>query len=253
LKPRIKNLLDDAPGADGIAAVEEITLSEQVYRLLRRDIMGGAFAPGQSLRLESLKQRYGSSFSPIREALNRLRSERMVVATTSRGFRVAPLSVEELWDACETRILIDCDALRRSLANAGDAWEARLVGAYHALTLAAQRAAESIVLNPELEDALEARHQDFHHALIGACRSPWLLDLSAQLYAQTERYRRPARAGVTAYGPQRSVDQEHRLLLEAAVSRDADRAAATLAAHYRKTAQFIEQVLGQAGRQAANA
>ena len=181
MKPRIKNLLDDEPGADGIAAVEEITLSEQVYRLLRRDIMGGAFAPGQSLRLESLKQRYGSSFSPIREALNRLRSERMVVATTSRGFRVAPLSVEELWDACETRILIDCDALRRSLADAGDAWEARLVGAYHALTLAAQRAAESIVLNPELEDALEARHQDFHHALIGACRSPWLLDLSAQL------------------------------------------------------------------------
>ena len=48
--------------------------------------MSGAFAPGQSLRLELLKQRYGSSFSPIREALNRLRSERMVVSTTSRGF-----------------------------------------------------------------------------------------------------------------------------------------------------------------------
>ena len=112
--------------------MEDITLSEQVYRLLRRDIMSGVFAPGQSLRLELLKQRYGSSFSPIREALNRLRSERMVVNTTSRGFSIAPLSVEEMWDACETRILIDCDALRRSLANADDAWEARLVGAYHA-------------------------------------------------------------------------------------------------------------------------
>lgn len=253
MKPRIKSPIEDEPGADGTAGVEEITLSEQVYRLLRRDIMGGAFAPGQSLRLELLKQRYGSSFSPIREALNRLRSERMVVATTSRGFRVAPLSVEELWDACETRILIDCDALRRSLAHAGDAWEARLVGAYHALTLAARRAAEPAGPDPEREDALEARHWEFHHALIGACRSPWLLDLSAQLYAQTERYRRPALAGVSAYGPQRNVDQEHRLLLEAALSRDADRAAATLAGHYRKTAQFIEQVLEQAGRQAASA
>lgn len=253
MKPRIKSPIEDEPGSDGAAGVEEITLSEQVYRRLRRDIMGGAFAPGQSLRLELLKQRYGSSFSPIREALNRLRSERMVVATTSRGFRVAPLSAEELWDACETRILIDCDALRRSLAHAGDAWEARLVGAYHALTLAARRAAEPAGPDPEREDALEARHWEFHHALIGACRSPWLLDLSAQLYAQTERYRRPALAGVTAYGPQRNVDQEHRLLLEAALSRDADRAAATLAAHYRKTAQFIEQVLEQAGRQAASA
>ena len=47
MKPRIKASRQDEPGADGSAEVEEITLSEQVYRLLRRDIMSGAFAPGQ--------------------------------------------------------------------------------------------------------------------------------------------------------------------------------------------------------------
>lgn len=250
MKPRIKSLREE-PGAEGGAEVEDITLSEQIYRLLRRDIMRGAFAPGQSLRLELLKQRYGGSFSPIREALNRLRSERMVLNTTSRGFRIAPLSVEEMRDACETRILIDCDALRRSLANADDAWEARLVGAFHALALAAQRADEAPALDQDREEALEARHQDFHHALIGACRSPWLLDLSAQLYAQTERYRRPARAGAMACGPERNVDDEHRQLLQAAISRDADRAAAMLAAHYRRTAQVIEDLLTRPGGLAA--
>ena len=116
MKPRIKAPREDA-AADGGPEVEDITLSELIYRQLRRDIMRGAFAPGQSLRLELLKQRYGGSFSPIREALNRLRSERMVLTTTSRGFRIAPLSVEEMRDACETRILIDCDALRRSLRS----------------------------------------------------------------------------------------------------------------------------------------
>ncbi|HEY9269922.1 GntR family transcriptional regulator [Achromobacter sp.] len=245
MKPRIKASRQDDPGSDGSAGVEEITLSEQVYRLLRRDIMRGAFAPGQSLRLELLKQRYGSSFSPIREALNRLRSERMVISTTSRGFSIAPLSVEEMWDACETRILIDCDALRRSLANADDAWETRLVGAYHALTLAAQRAEAAAEPSEELDELLEARHLEFHHALIGACRSHWLLDLSTQLYAQTERYRRPARAGATAYGPERSVDDEHRQLLDAAISRDVEGSVAMLAAHYRKTAQFIERIISQ--------
>ena len=252
MRPRIKASRLDEPGSDGSPEIEEITLSEQVYRLLRRDIMSGAFAPGQSLRLELLKQRYGSS-SPIREALNRLRSERMVVSTTSRGFRIAPLSVEEMWDACETRILIDCEALRRSLGNADDAWEARLVGAYHALTLAAQRAGEAVPPDQELEELLEARHLDFHHALIGACRSHWLLDLSTQLYAQTERYRRPARAGATAYGPERNVDDEHRQLLDAALSRDADKSAAMLAAHYRKTAQFIEHIISTQDRQALHA
>lgn len=250
MKPRIKAPREDA-AAKGGAEIEDITLSEQIYRQLRRDIMRGAFAPGQSLRLELLRQRYGGSFSPIREALNRLRSERMVLTTTSRGFRIAPLSVDEMRDACETRILIDCDALRRSLANADDAWEARLVGAFHALALAARRADAAPGLDPDREDALEARHQDFHQALIGACRSPWLLDLSAQLYAQTERYRRPARAQAMAYGSERDVDDEHRALLDAAVSRDADRAVALLAAHYRETAQVIARILSLPEGQAA--
>ncbi|KRC84901.1 GntR family transcriptional regulator [Achromobacter sp. Root83] len=253
MKPRIKASRQDDSGSGGNAEIEEITLSEQVYRLLRRDIMSGAFAPGQSLRLEVLRQRYGSSFSPIREALNRLRSERMVINTTSRGFSIAPLSVEEMWDACETRILIDCDALRRSLAHADDAWEARLVGAYHALTLAVQRAGKASPPAEDLEELLEARHLDFHHALIGACRSRWLLDLSTQLYAQTERYRRPARAGATAYGPERDVDDEHRQLLDAAISRDVDGSVAMLAAHYRKTAQFIERIISQPDSQARHA
>ena len=140
MRPRIKASRLDEPRSDGSPEIEEITLSEQVYRLLRRDIMSGAFAPGQSLRLELLKQRYGSSFAHPRGAQPPAQ-RRMVVSTTSRGFRIAPLSVEEMWDACETRILIDCEALRRSLGNADDAWEARLVGAYHALTLAAQQPA----------------------------------------------------------------------------------------------------------------
>ncbi|KAG1247579.1 hypothetical protein G6F65_020089 [Rhizopus arrhizus] len=158
-----------------------------------------------------------------------------------------------MWDACETRILIDCDALRRSLANADDAWAARLVGAYHPLTLAAPRAGDAQPPSEELEELLEARHLDFHHALIGACRSHWLLDLSTQLYAQTERYRRPARAGATAYGPERNVDDEHRQLLDAAISRDIEGSVAMLAAHYRKTAQFIERIISQPDTQARHA
>src|SRR5690606_22297203 len=171
--------------------VEEITLAEQVYRALRRDLISGEIEPGQSLRLEFLKQRYGISFSPIREALNRLQSERMVVSTASRGFRVAPFSREEMWDAAETRILIDCEAMRRSLKNGDDAWETRLVAAYHALNLAAKRVQGMPEPDAEASELLEQRHLDFHQALIGACGSRWLTELSMQMYTQTERYRRP--------------------------------------------------------------
>ena len=51
MKPRIKAPREDAAAvAQGDAQVEDITLSEQIYRLLRRDIMRGAFAPGCFVR-----------------------------------------------------------------------------------------------------------------------------------------------------------------------------------------------------------
>jgi DNA-binding GntR family transcriptional regulator len=54
-----------------------------------------------------------------------------------------------------------------------------------------------------------------------------------------------------AYGHERNVDDEHRALLDAAVMRDADCAAALLAAHYRETAQVIARILALPEGQAA--
>lgn len=247
MKPRITDPRDDA-GPDR-ADVEDITLSEQIYRRLRRDIMHGELPAGQSLRLEQLKQRYGSSFSPIREALNRLRSERMVVSTAARGFRIAPLSLDEMWDACETRILIECEALRRSLRHADDEWEGQAVAAFHKLTLAARRARAQTPAAEADKDALEARHWEFHRALLAACRSPHLLELSSQLYAQTERYRRPTRSGASAYNAERDFDAEHAELLARCQQRDVEGAVTLLASHYRKTAESTEALLQQSARQ----
>ncbi|MBX6316963.1 GntR family transcriptional regulator [Pigmentiphaga sp.] len=244
MKPRVKATRQSPERSyDALGGgVEEITLAEQVYRALRRDLISGEIEPGQSLRLEFLKQRYGISFSPIREALNRLQSERMVVSTASRGFRVAPFSREEMWDAAETRILIDCEAMRRSLKNGDDAWETRLVAAYHALNLAAKRVQGMPEPDAEASELLEQRHLDFHQALIGACGSRWLTELSMQMYTQTERYRRPTLRGRSGWGDiDRDVGREHQELMDAALARDSERAVRLLAEHYRTTVALIER------------
>jgi GntR family transcriptional regulator, carbon starvation induced regulator len=245
LKPHLKTVRPDclitSDTAEG--AKEDGTLAGKAYLALRRDIISGAIEAGQSLRLEYLKQRYGISFSPIREALNRLHSERLVISTASRGFRVAPFSLQEMWDAIETRILIDCEALRLSLQNADDRWEAQLVGRFHTLTLAASRNLAEASNQQEAEDELEHRHIDFHQGLIAACGSPWLLNLSMQLCDQTERYRRPImRNRRHRGGAPRDVQQEHEDLLKTALERDASRAAVLLADHYRETGRIIEMM-----------
>lgn len=236
-----------SPQDESGEACEAITLAEQAHRALRRDIICGAIAAGQPLRLEYLKERYGISFSPLREALNRLHSERLVVSTASRGFRVAPFSEEEMWDVIETRIVIDCEAMRRSLARGDEEWEARLVASFHALMRATGRrlADASDPVDPNQEE-LEEQHHDFHRSLIAACGSRWLLDLSDQLYAQTERYRQPSLRERSYWNLKRDVGIEHRQLLDAAVTRDSGLATGLLARHYRETGRMVKQALALA-------
>ncbi len=245
MRPRTgssKSTMDLADAPD--EGAEALTLAEEAHRRLRQDIISGAIPAGQPLRLEYLKDRYGISFSPLREALNRLQSKRLVVSAPSRGFRVAPFSEEEMWDVIETRIVIDCAALRRSLKRGGDDWEVEVVASFHALELATtQRSSDASDSTVPANEQLEKRHYRFHRALIAACESRSLLELSDQLYAQAERYRQPSLRDRTYWKLDRDVTAEHRQLLDTAIARDAEAASALLAKHYRETGRMIRQVL----------
>ena len=232
------NMADRRTAGDGPG--EPATLGEAAYQRLRADIVSGVLEAGKPLRLEALRQRYGLSFSPLREALMRLQSERLVLSTALRGFSVAPLSREEMKDATETRILIECEALRRSMRDGDDDWEADIVAAFHALSLQVERQSR-IAGRVEAADmlAMEERHHQFHRALIAHCGSPRLLELADQLYVETERYRLPSLVGQVAGARPRDVAAEHRQIMDATLRRSED-AVRHLAEHYRRTAETIE-------------
>ena len=208
-----------------------MTLADTAYCAMRRDIITGALAPGLPLRMAMLCERYGMGMSPLREALNRLQAERLVNAVSLKGFTVAPLSLGELADTTQARILVETEALRLSMRKGGDAWETGIVAALHALSLQSQRGEAA-------GDELEQRHHAFHLALVGACDSRWLLGFFEKLYAESERYRSQSlNAQRAASG--RDIDAEHRAIAEAALARDAVRASTLLAEHYRRTEEFV--------------
>lgn len=220
-----------------------MTLADDACRLMRRDIVRGTLAAGSPLRLSALAERYGMGFSPLREALNRLQGERLVVSEALRGFRVAPISRDAMRDTIRTRILVEAEALRLSILQGDDGWEAGIVAALHALTRQAERTRAP---QGEAFDRLEERHHAFHRALIGACGSSWLLDFAERLHLGSERYRIPA---LMAGDPdtRRDIAAEHAELAEAALDRDAGHACAALDRHYSRTAAFIETVMTGAG------
>jgi GntR family transcriptional regulator, carbon starvation induced regulator len=218
----------------------DLSLADRAYAKLRSDILEGVFEPGQPLRLEALKERYGLSFSPLREALTRLSADKLTVLSSLKGFRVAPVSLSEMWDLISTRILVETEALRRSIERGNDLWEASIVAAFHALSRSAQRIAE----DPATHETLELRHSEFHASLIGACGSPSLLHIASQLYIQSERYRRPTL--IHHHGEerhQRNVMREHQAIMTSTIERQPDKAVALLTEHYEKTGRSIESAL----------
>ncbi|WP_313136590.1 GntR family transcriptional regulator [Paracoccus jeotgali] len=230
-----------------------MTLADSAYARIRQDVVNGTLLPDHPLRLDALKARYGIGYSPLREALNRLQSERIVVAVPLRGFTVAPVSLEQMWDVIETRIHIESRALALSMQHGDDAWESEVVSAMHALLLQARRLADQRDVSPEGRQKLEDRHRSFHRALIAACRSEWLLDFSAKLYVASERYRHTALTGTAADGSQRDLQAEHRLLAETAIARDAPRALELLKTHYQETGRHLERSMRQGSEGAAAA
>ncbi|MEO1017743.1 MAG: GntR family transcriptional regulator [Pseudomonadota bacterium] len=63
----------------------ETTLTETVYSRLRQDIITGVRAPGERLRIEHLRKIYDVGPTPLREALQRLAADGLVLLAGSRG------------------------------------------------------------------------------------------------------------------------------------------------------------------------
>jgi len=224
---------------------DDMTLTDRAYGSLREDILNGVLAPGVRLRLDPLKARYGMGASPLREALSRLAGDGFVIAEGRRGFSVPPVSLSELHDVTESRVMIETLALRCSLEQSArtdpHGWEAGIVASFYRLSkLDDQLTAHQPTAEWEL------RHADFHEALIRACPLQRILHFRQILFEQSERYRR---LSLSQLPLDRDVPGEHRALMEAVLERQADRACELLAAHIRRTGHIVaEAVRGMNGR-----
>jgi DNA-binding GntR family transcriptional regulator len=218
--------LDDSAG--GAA-----TLTEALHDRIRQDIILGALQPASKLKLEKLSKTYGVSVNTLRESLSRLAADGMVVAEGQKGFAVLPVSTEDLREITEMRQLLECHALRQSIANADLDWEARLVGAYHKLS----KVEALVEAEPEVYgDAWERYNLEFHEALIGNCRSRWLKLFHRAMYDHSHRYRMLSLQ--TKPFPRSQSAKEHQQILAAAIARDVDTAERVLASHILKGAEM---------------
>jgi DNA-binding GntR family transcriptional regulator len=208
-------------------------VGETAYRRIRSDIVFGRLAAGHKLTLDRMKEAYEVSVSTLREILNRLSSEGLIVAEGARGFEVMPVSPDNLQQVAAMRLLLEGHALKLSFEAGDIEWEGRIVAAHHKLAQMEKRMAASI-----REDAETWKRYDweFHHALISACGSRVLLDTHAIIYDRYLRYQMIA----AAYRGE-VASAEHHALLESAIARDWRNAQKTLTTHVQ---DCVKQMLG---------
>ncbi|WP_065065994.1 GntR family transcriptional regulator [Paraburkholderia tropica] len=203
---------------------------QATYERLRAHLVTGALPPGEKLKIKVLSERYDVSQGAVREALSRLSAEGLVIAEPQRGFRVSPVSIEELADLTAVRIELESRCLARSIEHGDLAWESRIVAAMHRLSRMPRGHRDGVDSLPGIE--WEDAHADFHDALVSACTSPWLLSLRKQLYAQSERYRLLAASHIE---PSRDLGNEHDVIVQAVLSRDVEQSIALVRKHLSST------------------
>jgi DNA-binding GntR family transcriptional regulator len=191
-------------------------MATSVYEELREAILSGRFEPGQVLSENSLAAEFGTSRTPVREALHRLEIE-MLVERVPRGVRVRVSSPEEILDIYEVRITLEGAAAKAAAERATELDRTRL------------RAAQRAMI--EVEDDAQAKaaaNRRFHEAVWTASHNSTLVDLLHRLNVHLVRYP----TTTLTYGDRwQAVLREHEELLGAIEARDGE-AARRIAEHH---------------------
>lgn len=204
--------------------------ASHAFEVIRNDILSGRHLPDQKLKIQDLASELRVSAGAVREALSRLVSEQLAVSRDQRGFAVAPLSIPDLEDITDLRCEIEELALRRSVERGGVEWEVGILAAAHRLRAVS-------LTGPDLKFNLDwaIAHTAFHTALVAGCESRRLLALHAQLYEQSERYRRLA----GLYHIDRDIAEEHQAIVDLALARDGDGLVQAQIEHIKTTTRLI--------------
>jgi DNA-binding GntR family transcriptional regulator len=201
--------------------------ADSVYRTLREAIVEGRLHAGDSLIEWHVARQFGTSRTPVREALLRLETEGLAFRVPRRGLVVRHVSEHEIVEVYTVRIALESLAAREAANEAmpSDVAQLRWIN---------QRLAEALEQNdfarvPELTN-------EFHQAVAAAAHNSMLQRFIAQAQDWT---RRMATSTVSLPGRRGAAVKEHARLIDAIAARDLD-AAEQLAREHMATGREFQ-------------
>lgn len=224
----------DASLSRSVTQINRETLRSRVYAELKAAILKGKFSPGQALTVRGLADAFGTSPTPVREALQQVLAERALEGHPNKSYRIPVISREHFIDLKEVRAAIEGIAAERAAERITPDEIKKL-----------ERGNEAMVKSIERQDckAYLAQNESFHFAVYRAARSPVLLQTIEGLWTQIGPYLNYLFADIKLV---ESLTTYHVAVIEALQRKDGPAARRAMKHDILTAGAFVEQQTEQA-------
>ncbi|RYH65019.1 MAG: GntR family transcriptional regulator [Alcaligenaceae bacterium] len=190
--------------------------SQRIYDFLRKGILTCELPPGRGLREQELAQQFDVSKSPVREALQHLVSEGLVIVIPRQGYRVSPVSLRDANEIFGFRQALELSCIAEAVKSGSDA-ELKALDEFR-------------VFNGDYDSEFIAYNQQFHFALARCSNNGRMARAACELIEETERLVRLSVATVRGTNEHKFVE-EHNAIITAVQNRDSRRSVSLLKSH----------------------
>jgi len=210
-----------------------VTIGEQVYKALRREIIEMRIKPGEKLSEVQMAERFNVSRAPIRDAIRRLQQEKLVLVKPQVGTIVSQIFPDEATEICEVRLLLEPHAAFVATSRITDADLALLKAAFERMLTLREGSEERRALVFQTDN-------DLHKTIWLACNNR---EIDNILERYLDRMLRIQLATVELANRLNPSEHEMRRIFEGLMARDAERAREAMYQHIFNIKQAIDEVM----------
>lgn len=209
-----------------------ISIADQIFEQLERDILSGKYKRGEILSELRLSKEMDVSRTPIREALLRLEQENILMES-GRGMMVIGISKEDMMDMYDIRLHLEGEAARRA---------AKIITDEQLAELLELTELQRYYINKQANGSSEhTRNLDsqFHELLYRSCGSKVYADVLSRLHKKMTKYRM---ASISKQSRALQSNDEHMKIYRALAAHDPDAAEAAVLLHVRSAMNRMENM-----------
>ncbi|MEH2919573.1 GntR family transcriptional regulator [Samsonia erythrinae] len=208
-------------------------VNQQIYRVLRKDIVECTIPPGKLLSEKEISMRFEVSRQPVREAFIKLAEAGLVQILPQRGTFVMKISEQRVADARFIRQALECAIVRRAAEMVTDEQLLMLEHNLRRQELAAQ--------NDQVREFLSL-DDSFHQSLTQIAHCPLAWETIESIKATMDRVRFLSLSQVS---PPLSLIQQHHMIFSALRARDPDAAEHAIREHLQEMIYSITPIAQQ--------